>query len=236
MFINSIDAIRLNSQCPFSIYLAEYHIKSFKPELFASESIKPPANFYKCVEKRLAEYLAGRCCAQKALQSLGILGFDILSAEDRSPVWPTKIAGSITHSSRFAAAACTLDFNVGVGIDIEKVFHAKQLRLEEHICSSNEISYLQSLQSKLDINTLFTLVFSAKESLYKALYPTINLFFSFDFIEVISIDLDHSIVTFHVAKNIGNKIISGTQFNCYYQMINNTHCLTYCAIELSAIK
>lgn len=231
MFIDPISLILLRADVPFSIYLVEYRLESFVPELFASEAIKPPDNFHKCVEKRQAEYLAGRCCAKWALKSLDIVDFDILSAKDRSPIWPAGIAGSITHSSSFAAAAASFSGScAGVGIDIEKVFDVQRLKIKEHICSSSEMSYLQSLTSKIDVDVLYTLAFSAKESLYKALYPMINVFFYFNSVEVTSIDADKGLIMLRVTKNIGEKVMVGTQFECYYQPINQAHYLTYCAI------
>jgi len=45
--------------------------------------------------KRLADFSTGRYCAIKALEQLGIQDAIIPIGEDRAPIWPEGIVGSI---------------------------------------------------------------------------------------------------------------------------------------------
>jgi enterobactin synthetase component D len=65
---------------------------------FQRAGIVPSASLQRSVAKRQAEYLAGRVCARAALQRLDGRDYVPGTHEDRSPVWPAGIHGSITHS------------------------------------------------------------------------------------------------------------------------------------------
>src|SRR4030081_3796126 len=50
-------------------------------------------------QKRQREFLAGRWCAEKALQCLGAGSTHVAMAKDRAPIWPAGVVGSITHTA-----------------------------------------------------------------------------------------------------------------------------------------
>src|SRR4051812_26708965 len=73
-----------------------------------------------CAQKRIRDFAAGRDCAHRALEELGIAGFSILSGSTREPLWPQSIVGSITHTEGYAAAVVARAQQVrSVGIDCE---------------------------------------------------------------------------------------------------------------------
>ena len=74
------------------------------PGDFQRSAVPPPASIQRSVAKRQAEFLAGRLCARAALQQLDHLDCVPAIGEDRAPVWPARISGSITHSTGHAAA------------------------------------------------------------------------------------------------------------------------------------
>src|SRR5690242_7832438 len=55
------------------------------------------------VEKRIAEFCAGRHCAREALRALGRTPGAIL-AEGRAPIWPDGVVGAITHCTGYCGA------------------------------------------------------------------------------------------------------------------------------------
>src|SRR5215469_17508082 len=57
-----------------------------------------------CANERIEQFAAGRLCARRALEALGIAGFSLLTAPDRRPLWPAGVTGSITHTAGYAAA------------------------------------------------------------------------------------------------------------------------------------
>lgn len=142
---------------------------------------------------RKNEFLLGRLCACLAHQrhfgtELLVLPF----SSDRSPLWPQNIIGSISHNrSWVGAAVAESKLLLGVGVDFELMGRAKG-ELGRYIRSSKDLQGHPFFNE----NELLTLIFSAKESLYKALYPTVQRFFGFETAAVR--EIDHLAGTFKI--------------------------------------
>jgi len=124
----------------------------------------------RAVPRRAREFAGGRECARRALAEFGVVGFPILVARDRQPVWPDPYAGSITHTNGLCAAVVAERRRYrGIGIDSEEAgeVHAA---LWPTICVPQEIAWLQSLPLR-ERAAAATVVFSAKEAYYKCQYP-----------------------------------------------------------------
>ena len=136
--------------------------------------------------KRQAEFLAGRLCARAALQQLDNLDCVPAIGEDRAPVWPPHISGSITHSSGHAAAIVGHKAQWrGLGMDLENVLSLERAeRLAGEILTADELQRMARLPREQHAQ-LVTLTFSAKESLFKALYPIVQKRFYFEHAEVV---------------------------------------------------
>jgi enterobactin synthetase component D len=137
------------------------------------------------VNKRKAEFIAGRYCASRALQMLPLLpagdnSTDISIGDKRQPLWPIGLTGSITHSHGFAAAAVANTDNFrSIGIDSEHIVkHETAENVASHILTSAE-SFLDNQLITSNSDQYLTLVFSAKESLFKCLYPLVLRYFDF---------------------------------------------------------
>jgi 4'-phosphopantetheinyl transferase EntD len=75
----------------------------------------------RAVEGRRREFTAGRVCARRALERVGIRGEPVLSAPSRAPIWPAGTVGSITHTKGYCAAAVAPVARLqAVGIDAER--------------------------------------------------------------------------------------------------------------------
>jgi enterobactin synthetase component D len=86
----------------------------------------------------------------------------------RAPVWPEGVAGSITHSKDRAIAAVSTRYS-RLGLDCEALVTTdRAMQLAATIFSETEA---RLRPDALPFGTFFTLVFSAKEALYKALSP-----------------------------------------------------------------
>lgn len=132
-------------------------------------SVLLPDDLQNAVAKRRAEFLAGRFCAAMALRQLGLP--EAVPRQGRAPVWPAGVAGSITHSKDRAVAAVSRHHRL-VGLDCEAyVSDERAMQLSASIFSESE-SRLRP--EALPFGRFFTLVFSAKESLYKALSPQLT--------------------------------------------------------------
>lgn len=124
------------------------------------------ANLASAGRKRRAEHLAGRVAAVQALTEFGEKNVPGIG-ENRQPVWPAGLHGSITHCGTTALAVVARE---PIGIDMETVFTpdlAEELAPE--IVTPEERQRLEA--SGLPFPLALTLAFSAKESLYKAFSP-----------------------------------------------------------------
>lgn len=153
---------------------------------FQRSAVLPPASIQRSVAKRQAEFLAGRLCARAALQQLDNLDCVPAIGEDRAPVWPQHISGSITHSSGHAAAIVGHKAQWrGLGMDLENVLSLERAeRLAGEILTAAELQRMAMLPREQHA-LLVTLTFSAKESLFKALYPIVQKRFYFEHAEVL---------------------------------------------------
>jgi 4'-phosphopantetheinyl transferase EntD len=142
---------------------------------------------------------------------------------DRAPVWPPGVIGSISHNQLLAGAAVAKSTSlIGIGIDLEVMGRVKGelarfIRTPEDLKTHN--SYNES--------ELLTIIFSAKESLYKALYPIVKCFFGFEAAAVR--EVDHLNCTFKIdlLKNLSDSLgPSGRfQFEGHFKIIEK-NCLT----------
>jgi enterobactin synthetase component D len=149
-------------------------------------AVTPPASIQRSVAKRQAEFLAGRLCARAALQQLDQLDCVPAIGEDRAPVWPAHISGSITHSTGHAAAIVGRKAQWrGLGMDLENLLTLERAeRLAAEILTANELLRMATVPRE-QIAQLVTLTFSVKESLFKALYPIVRQRFYFEHAEVV---------------------------------------------------
>lgn len=156
---------------------------------FARCGVPTTPSIQRSVAKRRAEYLAGRLCARAALQALTGQVAVPATGEDRAPVWPTGIVGSITHGSGQAASvvARAADWR-GLGLDLEQRLEPERaLRLAGEILTEAELQRLHALPPEAQAERV-TLTFSVKESLFKALYPLVGVRFYFHDAEVQAVD------------------------------------------------
>lgn len=136
--------------------------------------------------KRRSEFQRGRACARHALSLLGVPPGPIPAGPDRAPVWPEGFVGSITHCSGLVAAAVAPVRKIyALGLDAEPA-HPLPSETRPLILHPSEMS------SATD-DLLETVIFSAKETVHKALFPLSCVWM--DFLDVI-IGLDPTCMRF----------------------------------------
>jgi 4'-phosphopantetheinyl transferase EntD len=127
---------------------------------------------------RQREFAAGRACARRALRALGAPEGPVLRGERRAPRFPDGVVGSITHTSGLCAAAVARSASfAGVGLDAERD-EPLSARAAARICAEGELTALRALPGR-SAERWAALVFSAKESLYKAYFPLTGAFIGF---------------------------------------------------------
>ncbi len=148
-----------------------------------------PAALESAIDKRQREYLAGRISAGYALRQMlgpGAAEGEIVSDDDDVPRWPEGVVGSISHGADFGfAAVSAADRYGGLGVDVERVVSPEQAgRLGARVLNEREMSLRQGSAGGLTEAEMFTLVFSAKESAYKALFPRYRQVLGFSDVEL----------------------------------------------------
>jgi 4'-phosphopantetheinyl transferase EntD len=127
---------------------------------------------------RRREFAAGRGCARRAIAELGVPGGPVLRGVRRAPSFPHGVVGSITHTNGFCAAAVArANAFAGVGIDAERD-EALSERAAARICGPGELAALRALPGRT-AERWAAVVFSAKETLYKAYFPLTGFFIGF---------------------------------------------------------
>lgn len=134
-----------------------------------------PVQLLRASRKRQAEYIAGRYCALQSIRKLNRYANEISMNADRSPSWPDGLIGSISHCRQYAIAAVACrNLIQSVGIDVENLLDSTSAHaMADGFLRTEEIA----LCPFSDFGRYATLVFSAKESLFKALHPLTGRYF-----------------------------------------------------------
>ena len=127
----------------------------------------------RAVPHRLAEFAAGRTAARAALSALGHAPVALPMGQDRAPIWPGSIAGSIAHAAGIAIAVARRGGPLGVDVEADAPLPPD---LWPVITSPAERAALPDG----DTGHLIAQVFVGKEALFKAQDPKARAMFGFD--------------------------------------------------------
>lgn len=134
---------------------------------------------------RRRDFCLGRTAAHRALRALGHPVVPIPIGPGRAPLWPPGVVGSISHAGGSAVAAVArggagdargpgdLRGVAALGLDLE-VIRPLEAGVASLIADTAERAWIGGDAARL------ILLFSAKESIFKALYPLHGAFFDFD--------------------------------------------------------
>lgn len=219
LFISNIEWLTFSmpgSKRTYPGYCARCHfdVAAYHEGLFLHTGIAMPAEVRRSVPKRQAEYLAGRYLAKNVLARFNIHGHVLASSADRAPVWPAGMAGSISHNADHVLCAVhRCDSRVcGVGLDIETWMNESRAdSLWPGIVDDMEYDWLHS-QAPLGFAQMLTLNFSAKESLFKALYPQVKCYFDFLDARMIALDTTQQSFTLQLRSSLSSDYPAGRCF------------------------
>jgi 4'-phosphopantetheinyl transferase EntD len=126
-----------------------------------------------CVERlgkpKNTDFETGRECALEALRKLGCATPTILRGDSGEPLWPQDIVGSITHTYEYCAAVVASANEIRkLGIDAELHRGLKEGVLDI-IANADEVQMIRHLPEGVHWDAV---LFSAKESIYKAWFPS----------------------------------------------------------------
>jgi 4'-phosphopantetheinyl transferase EntD len=125
----------------------------------------------RAVDKRRREFTGARACARGALAILGLPPAPIVPGLRGAPQWPPGVVGSMTHCAGYRAAALARASDMlTVGVDAEPD-HKLPEGVLDVISTAEERAGLDALASAAPGPSWDRLLFSAKESVYKAWFP-----------------------------------------------------------------
>lgn len=167
-------------------------VLEWRPVLDAAQDLFPCERVFveRAVPKRRNEFATGRLCARAALARLGVCSQPIPVGAFREPLFPPGIVGSITHDLDTCVCVAALDRQVcAIGIDLTSAAPLDP-RLRSIICTTEEIEHFgDATRYRYDP---YKLTFSAKEALYKTIYPFVNRFIEFN---EVSLEVDPELGT-----------------------------------------
>ncbi|WP_052190845.1 4'-phosphopantetheinyl transferase [Chitinibacter sp. ZOR0017] len=167
--------------------------------------------------KRKIEFLAGRLLAKKALSDFGENVCLISIKKNHLPAWPEKYIGSISHSNGAAISIVARKSEYqGIGIDIESYMEdATTKEIEKKILTTDDFIFFK--KTPLD-KTIITLIFSAKESLFKALYPEAGHYFSFKAAKIELINFQKGLISLKLLTTLSPTLQKGSCFNGFFKL------------------
>jgi 4'-phosphopantetheinyl transferase EntD len=166
----------------------------------------------RAVEKRRAEFTTGRACAREALARLGLPPSPVPSGERGEPQWPAGVVGSITHCDGYRACALARPTRIAaVGIDAE-VNAALPDGVLTEIARPEELPGLRELRRAVPAVHWDRLLFSAKESVYKAWFPLARRWLGF---EDATVTFDPSSGAFHARLLVRGPPLDGSELTSF---------------------
>jgi 4'-phosphopantetheinyl transferase EntD len=123
------------------------------------------------------EYARGRLAGREALRGFlgeGAVDFPILRGDSGEPIFPRGYSGSISHSAGLGVAVVSsVSLYSGLGVDIENIKKKRQVGIFRKIATNKEQAWI--FQDNADIVKRGVLIFSIKESIYKAMFQAFKV-------------------------------------------------------------
>lgn len=206
-----------------------FNVAKFDDAWFMAEKIDLPEVMKCSNHKRRAEYFIGRYLAKQCLAEMGVQQFVLAADSNRCPQWPENLLGSISHSDD--TAICVLarkrDY-AAIGVDTENWVNAD---MAKDMCKMVMSPTEQQLGKTIvgDIR-YFTHIFSAKESIFKALYPQVGRYFNFSAAQLIATESSQNLLCFELTENLNTTYTKGMQLQVRFNA-SESGVTTLCLIE-----
>lgn len=173
-------------------------------ELFPEEE----AAVGRAVEKRRREFVTARACAREALARLGFPEQPVPAGSRGEPIWPAGVVGSITHCAGYracAVAAASDLLTIGVDAEIDEPLPPG---LIGDIALPEERRWIERAAVEQPGVSWDRLLFSIKESVYKAWFPLARSWLGF---EDASVAIERSRGTFSVQLLVPGPTLNGSK-------------------------
>lgn len=139
----------------------------------------------RAIDSRQREFSTGRVLARTLMKQLGAEVPELLRDSDRVPRWPDLVVGSISHCASLCVAAVGESAHFrGIGLDVEPDEPVRP-GVERVVCRDSERAWLNATcGSGAERARRIKIIFSVKEAVYKAFYPELRTYWSFQDVEL----------------------------------------------------
>ncbi len=190
---------------------------AFTDAKFDELNIEMPLTIRGASNKRKSEFLAGRFCASTAIKHLLGIHCSVGIGENRQPIFPDGIIGTISHTDEVAmCAVASSNIYSNLGIDIEHWFTHKVANDVKSIVVNREEQSLL-LDTDYDFLKLITIAFSVKESLFKAIYKEVGRYFGFEAARIVDIDPKRQKVVLMLTETLSPTMTAERYFECCFR-------------------
>jgi enterobactin synthetase component D len=178
---------------------------------------------------RQIEFIGGRKVACDLLQKMGC-NVESIGVSNGLPIWPFGFIGSISHCENVVAVAVASLKNCrGVGLDVERIADPCLSNELSEICvGMDEVNLFSEI--RLPKSVKYTLAFSAKEAIFKCIFPIDKTFIDFDDLHILNVDLDVRVVRVKLKKEVSEKFKSGHVFYVRYEISSS---MVFTLVELN---
>jgi 4'-phosphopantetheinyl transferase EntD len=183
----------IGSILPEAVVAVEARDDSAHVSLFPAEEV----SLGRPVEKRRREFTTARGCARAAFDQLGLPPSPVPTGSRGEPRWPSGVVGSITHCDNYRACAIARSTTIAT-IGIDAMPHlALQDDVVPVIAVPPEVAWLSGQKRDAPAVHWDALLFSAKESVYKAWFPIARRSLHWE-----DLRWEDAVVTFDVSKRV----------------------------------
>lgn len=195
---------------------ARFDVNLYHDPLSLAWHLPLPSALQQAVKKRRAEFLASRWLTREVMRLYAIPDFQLQNHSDRSPRWPSGIQASLSHTEGAVALAVTRQ-PLCVGVDIETIMSARTAEeTAAMLMSEKEQARLRTLP--LPFPQAATLLFSLKESLYKALWPQLHQPMDFHQASLLEADLTAQTAVLCLNQTFSPVFTQGTRLEASFQL------------------
>jgi 4'-phosphopantetheinyl transferase EntD len=169
----------LQSLFPPGVSAAELQLPGEPPRLAAAGA----TGLGRTTSRRTGEFAAGRLCVRRAVENLGLAAFPLAMGQDRCPLWPAALTGSITYTGGYCGAVVAewRRFHA-IGVDAQRASRITP-ELWEQLFAPEEIAWLERLYPA-DQRRWASLLFAVKQAFSKCQYTLSRQCLEFDAVAV----------------------------------------------------
>lgn len=191
-------------------------------KLIRSYQLVAPAFLKDALPSRLEEFFSGRVVAEAILRHHFASKAMISSKSQHLPQWPHTYLGSISHNQQQLLVMVSAEYSY-VGVDLkEHISQQTAEQIADLILTRKEQQYwLQEVKQYISYTQYVSLLFSMKESLYKAVYPIAMNYIDFLEVEMIEVNMNQRRAHFQFCTNIQKKYALSSDYLVQWLDLND---------------